>query len=531
MMKKTRGWRVVAQEGKKSFLVPMICYVVWSVVGFLVWEASAQAQSLQQQGRSPEKAEGKASSKSQGPRKVPADQDRSQRLHIHFDQPTFRKISLVLATKNVSSTDISEASSAKIDVALKSFMNHLSELLQFSSLFQVRIPSLYVEPFFSWPQRDQSVEEWTRSKPEITAKDQRKLDGVVMAQVLERGGGGFEYRFFVVDLFTYKVRAEKVYRSVAGLQAAELREWALDLADEIMLQFTGKSGIFSTRLVFVGRKTAKSPKHIYTARIDGSDLRQITTGSSIHLSPSWSHGGTHIIFTSYRSGDPDLYAYHVASGATHRIAGYPGVDSGGQGDPTSDYVAFSGVRKGDTDIYLTTLTGKKRRPLIRGPGLDVDPTFSPDGGWLAFVSGRFGNPHIFIAQLQRESGGRIRVLKDRRLTFAGWYNATPAFSPDGKKIVFAGYDREINRFDLFLMNRDGRNLERLTLRSGDNESPSFSPRGQFIVFASNRRGTRDLKGPSGLYLMRKDGSGQRKIPLPLYSAYTPRFPPAKKAAP
>jgi len=55
------------------------------------------------------------------------------------------------------------------------------------------------------------------------------------------------------------------------------------------------------------------------------------------------------------------------------------------------------------------------------------------------------------------------------------------------------------------MNPDGSNIQRLTIGSGSNEHPSWSPDGRFIVFSSSREG-----GPA-IYLMRADGSNQRKI--------------------
>jgi dipeptidyl aminopeptidase/acylaminoacyl peptidase len=153
--------------------------------------------------------------------------------------------------------------------------------------------------------------------------------------------------------------------------------------------------------------------------------------------------------------------------------------------------------------------------------------FSPNGKWLAFVSGRFGNPHIFRAELDwNKERTSVKVAGDKRLTYAGWYNATPAWSPDSEKIAFGGYDKDIDRWDLFMMNPDGTKLERLTLQTGDSESPSWSPNGQLIVFQSNRIGIRNVKGPSpALYIMNRDGSGQRKLQTGLYEAQTPKWSP------
>ena len=226
---------------------------------------------------------------------------------------------------------------------------------------------------------------------------------------------------------------------------------------------------------------------MFVSDFDGANVRQVTKVDSLHLSPSWAPDGRSIVYTSYRSGDPDLYKHDLKTDKVTKLSGYRGIDSGGQFDAISNNVAFSGSVKGDTDIYVVPREGGKRKLLIKGRGLDVDPTFSPNGKWLAFVSGRYGNPHIFRADLSRQ-GDKIRVLSDHRLTWAGWYNGTPAWSNDSQKIAFAGYDREIDRFDIFMIEPNGKKLERLTLRTGDNESPSWSPNSQLIVFPQTEMG-------------------------------------------
>lgn len=485
-------------------------YLRCVVVGLLVCLLPAYAQS----------SSAATSQKMKSPSKDDA------RFHVYIDDPSFRPIRLMMPTRilyHANQQNIPQLQKQKYLVSLKKFATYLRSYLELTAIFQVYELSYYGAPFFPWPSELQSLENWAKSKPNISVNSGKQdLDMVILVQIENAESENPRFVLQLVD-----TRVGRVSYSVSYPWMKREKSTAMEFADALLTHITGAQGIFSSRIVFIGKRTAKSHNQVYTVRIDGSDLRRITSGEYIHLSPAWSSDGKKILFTSYQSGGPDLYAYDLSSNRTQKISAGSGIDIGGQQDPLSSTVVFSGSDGGDSNIYAVQIDGKKRRPLIMGDGIDVEPTFSPNGRMLAFVSGRFGNPHIFLAHLDR-SRSRLRVTKDQRLTWAGWYNANPAFSPDSQKIAFAGYDREIDRFDIFMMDVDGKHLERLTLKTADNESPSWSPHGQLLVFHSNRVGNSNVKRVPALYLMRRDGSGQRKIALPLYSAQSPKWGPAMK---
>ena len=68
---------------------------------------------------------------------------------------------------------------------------------------------------------------------------------------------------------------------------------------------------------------------------------------------------------------------------------------------------------------------------------------------------------------------------------------TPSWSPDGKQLVFTGYDGGLS--DLFTVNRDGSDLRRLTSDKFGDLHPVWSPDGKTIAFATDRGPRTDFK--------------------------------------
>lgn len=443
---------------------------------------------------------------------------------INIDSPNVRKMTAAIPTFYVPNT--AQDPEAKNFATLGS--QELSRLLNFSGVFSVMAEAGYKETAVAMNQTFlQKDAERSITKPvmeglfgvDVPAWKGLGIESLTTARV-EPGQGGLTVELRTVDVARNQVLLAKRY---TGVVKADYIRLIRRYANLIMEAYTGKPGIFSSKIVFVGRRTKGTNKQIFVCDFDGSNVVQITNAKAPHLSPHWSPDGRFVTFTSFRDGNPDLYLYEVATGKRTKLSGQKGLNSGAQWAKSGKLIAFTGSVSGDADIYTITPRGGERKLLIKGEGLDVDPSFSPDGKLLAFVSGRYGNPHIFVASLEWTGDETVRVTGDKRLTFAGWYNANPSFSPDGKKIAFAGFDKDINRFDLFMMNPDGSEMERLTLKRGDNESPSWSPNGQLIVFHSNRDGERDVKKVAQLFMMNKDGSNQLRLETGLYEAQTPEW--------
>jgi TolB protein len=259
--------------------------------------------------------------------------------------------------------------------------------------------------------------------------------------------------------------------------------------NQVILYYTGAPGIFGTSIAYVSRNEG-GLKQIGVTSVDGLTMGSVTSNNSINVLPAWGPGGQ-IMYTSYVSGDPDLYV------GSEPISTRPGLDMGASLSPDGGEIAVTLTMDGNSEVYILDTSGNVLRRCTDNPAEDLSPAWSPDGSQIAFVSSRSGGAHIFV--MNRDCSGQ------RRITFAGSYNQTPDWSPLGDVIAFTGRDSR-NRFDIFTVEPATGFIRRLTQDQGNNEEPSFSPDGRYLVFQSTRGG-----GGSRLYISTADGERQTLI--------------------
>jgi len=132
---------------------------------------------------------------------------------------------------------------------------------------------------------------------------------------------------------------------------------------------------------------------------------------------------------------------------------------------------------------------------------DWEPAWSPDGSKIAFASQRDGNPEIYIMDADGKN--------QQRLTENNVDDWQAAWSPDGTKLAFiSGIDGNWNIYVMDLSNGAPPAPEaimQLTFHSAKDSFPAWSPDGTEISFTSTRDGVEEL------YLMNADGTYQRRI--------------------
>jgi Tol biopolymer transport system component len=163
-----------------------------------------------------------------------------------------------------------------------------------------------------------------------------------------------------------------------------------------------------------------------------------------------------------------------------------------EASPSGDLVAALAVTHGDVDIVLYDT--RKRRPianLTKGFPEDYqyivsqyvsskarmgrDLGFSPDGNHLA----------VFV---KRERGRSLAVFDvlhhrlERMIDMKVEQQNSPAYSPDGSKIVFSG--NLAGQFDIFQLDLASGEVSNLTDDAAYDGAPVYSPDGASIVYSS-----------------------------------------------
>lgn len=360
------------------------------------------------------------------------------------------------------------------------FYDQLRDALEFAGTFKMIAPEAFLEPLQTRDYGNAFIpcDNWLGIGADVLVQGR-----------IEGRGDGHRVRYRVWDLSRCRLEGDPAYFDGS---ADDLWLIAKRIADDVVLRWTGRRGVAGTQIAFVS--DVRGNKEIYVMEADGANKRRVTANRQINLFPAWSPDGSTLLYTSYRSGAPDLWT--VARGRPGgRVFNLRGERYRGIFGPVDGQVTLVMHTDGNTDIYLARGDGRGLKRLTDARSIEVSPSWSPDGSQLAFASDRSGSQQVYVMD--------VATGETRRLTFRGSYNASPAWSPDGQWIAYAALTG--STYDLYLIDPETRHTRLLTDHPRTEEDPAWSPDSRKLAFTSNRRGTRDLyviDVPSGRNLRR-----------------------------
>ncbi len=194
------------------------------------------------------------------------------------------------------------------------------------------------------------------------------------------------------------------------------------------------------------------------------------------------------------AGDPGRYrslAHQIADMIYERLTGVPGYFN-----TQIAYVTAVGARDArryqliiaDADGEAPHAIATSREPLM-------SPAWSPDGQKIAYVGYERGNSAIYVQT--PATGDLKRFVGERGI------NGSPAFSPDGRQLAVT-LSFEHNP-DIYVIDVASGARRRMTTDSAIDTEATWSPDGRTIAFISDRGGTPQI------YTVSASGGDQKRL--------------------
>ncbi len=329
---------------------------------------------------------------------------------------------------------------------------------------------------------------------------------VIKAEVLPVGnievsGGKIRATFRLWDVYSGKQLTGKKFS--ASLR--ELRRIAHIISDAIYERLTGEKGYFDSQVVFVDETGGKRNriKRLAIMDQDGHNVRTLTKGKDLVLTPRFSPTRKEVAYMSYKGGKPSVYLLNIRTGREELVGNFPGMSYAPRFSPDGRSIVFSLQEGGKSNLYTMNLSSKQLQPLTRDNSINTSPSFGPKGKRLVFESDRSGNQQLYVMPI----GGQ-----PRRISHGEGLYSTPVWSPRGDMIAFTKQYR--GRFLIGVMRPDGSG-ERILTEGYHNEGPTWSPNGRILMFFREGRG--EKAGPK-LFSVDLTGHNEHMVNTPSFAS-------------
>jgi Tol biopolymer transport system component len=199
---------------------------------------------------------------------------------------------------------------------------------------------------------------------------------------------------------------------------------------------------------------------------------QITTGELHASRPRWSPANDQIYFARAGAG---LWSVPRLGGTATRL-----IDAGQNPSVSSDGTRL--VYERGREVWIANADGSQPHKVEGVPAqyysTERRPAISPDGRWIVVFRAEAGpNGDLWLVP---SAGGEAR-----RLTFDTREGGSPAWTPDGRRIVFSS--ARAGSRTLWQIPVAGGQPEPLTTGSGDDDEPEVSRDGKRLVYTNVKR--------------------------------------------
>ena len=332
-----------------------------------------------------------------------------------------------------------------------------------------------------------------------------RADALAVGRVVRGPDGRLDVQFRLWDVASGKQLAGQRF---AGVPQANWRRAGHLVADQIYERLTGEKGYFNTRVVFVDETGPKDKriKRLAMMDQDGANVRLLSQGQELVLTPRFSPTSQEITFMSYARDQGRVFTMNLDTGQRELVGEFPAgtLTFAPRFSPDGQRIVMSRGEAGSTSLFEMDLRSRRMRQLTDTQKIDTGPSYSPDSRQIVFESDRDGTQQLYV--MLADGGGA------RRISNGDGRYSTPVWSPRGDLIAFT--KQAGGRFLIGVMRPDGTG-ERILTDGYHNEGPTWAPNGRVLMFFRESQGARG--GPK-LYSIDLTGYNEREVPTPSFAS-------------
>ncbi|AGA64342.1 tolB protein precursor [Liberibacter crescens BT-1] len=324
---------------------------------------------------------------------------------------------------------------------------------------------------------------------------------LVTGRVVQESDGLLRAEFRLWDTFGGVLIAGQQFSAKLN----QLRRIAHIISNEIYYKITGEKGYFDSRIVFVSESGPKvdRKRQLGIMDQDGFNVRMLTSGNNIVLTPRFSPNRQEITYMSYEGQQPRVYLLQLETGQREIVGNFPGMTFSPRFSPDGQRIIMSLQREGNSNIYAMDLRSRVTTRITSTDAIDTSPSYSPDGSQIVFESDRGGRQQLYV--MNADGSGQHRI------SFGEGSYSTPVWSPKGNFIAFT--KQSSGKFSIGVMKSDGSG-ERILTSGFHNEGPTWAPNGRALMFFRQNAGA----GGPQLYSIDLTGYNEVHISTPSYAS-------------
>ena len=263
----------------------------------------------------------------------------------------------------------------------------------------------------------------------------------------------------------------------------------------------GKQIVFTR--TWVDKTKDQYRSNLWIIDVDGSRVRELTSGARSDSAPVWSPDGKRIAFLSDRDGTNQLHVMWVETREMAQLTHLEQAPSNIKWSPDGKYIGYSAFVPDNDPILAVKLPERPRGAEWAKPAVLVDRL-----SWAADGRGPTPKGNTQVYTIDATLGGTPRQITSGKFN----HNAFD-WAVDGKTIYVSGIrkaEAEYLRNDSEIYSVDLATLEvkPLTDRKGPDGGPEVSPSGNWIAYVGydEKMYTNHV---ASLYLMDKTGGGKK----------------------